>query len=235
MGVSQQEASLLVMMCEMGHTLGGDFATSIENIKQKILSPLSSSPYFVKIQKSTPFIKTDITNKLEGAIDTNLEVRVKYEDRESVRCIKPYKIINFEGFWYLYGVEKGVSELAKLKLEKIKSCDITSKKFKLQKAILNRLEEATNIWFGIKPKTKVKLLIAASEAKYFKVKQYFPYQKLLKIRKNGDLELETIINHSLELMPIIFSWIPYIKLISPYILRQQFISIVKKYIIQNKL
>lgn len=92
---------------------------------------------------------------------------------------------------------------------------MSKKAFKPLKSIIEKLDESVNIWFELDKKIKVRLSVDKEVAEFFKAKEYFPNQKIIKIQKNSDLILETIVGRYEEITPTIFSWIPFVKVVSP--------------------
>lgn len=228
--LSEEEASLLVVMSDITKNLGSNFINSFNSLKQKVLYSENTSPFFIKTPKGQEYIKTPLTKQLEESVLEHKVIKIKYLEKDGAEewhTIHPYKIVYYDGFWYLYSLVSGYKRTFKLEL--IKDCQITNKNFKPRANVLKKLDESTNIWFGIKPKTKVRLLIDADIAQYFKEKQYFPYQKTIKIQKNGDIEIETIINHEQEIIQTILGWMPNIKILAPNSIRALVKKIISNY------
>ena len=77
------------------------------------------------------------------------------------------------------------------------------------------LNQSVNIFFEGERNIEVHLKIESAVAHYFKQREYFPEQKIIKEDKNGNLTLMTKISKSEEILMIIFHWIPYVKVLTP--------------------
>lgn len=213
---TQEEASMLVLLSEVAKSLGKNFGNSFENIKQKVLCPPSESPFYIKMPKTLGYNKTEVTDCIEGAVERHKVITISYAKTENeIRkyIVQPYKIVNFEGFWYLYAIKGG--EKRTFKLEKITACMETGKTFGPKKYILKRLDESTNIWFGLNKKIKATLSVDKAVVKLFKTKEYFPLQRIIKTKKNGDIIIKTSVGDYAEILHTVFYWIPFVKIISP--------------------
>jgi Predicted transcriptional regulator len=212
---SKEEAALLVFLSEITKQLGKSFTNSFDSMCKKILYPDKESPFYIKMPKTKGYERTEVVRRIEEAVENNnvIDIEFKAFDGKIKRCtLQPYKIINFEGFWYLYALKKGQKRT--FKLENIKNCEVTGKIFTPKKSILKSLDESVNVWFSNDKKIKVRLSVDKEVTEFFKVKEYFPNQKIIKTQKNGDLVLETTIGRYEEITPTIFSWIPFIKVIN---------------------
>jgi predicted DNA-binding transcriptional regulator YafY len=78
-------------------------------------------------------------------------------------------------------------------------------------------------------------LIDKEVVDFFKTKEYFPYQKVLKTDEKGNLILETTIGKYEEIRDTIFSWIPTIKVIKPVKFRKYLMERINEYIKGNDL
>jgi hypothetical protein len=66
-------------------------------------------------------------------------------------------------------------------------------------------------------------------AEFFKTKEYFPKQEIIKTQKNGDLILKTILGRYEEITHTIFSWILFIKIVAPETLKNRVLQKLYKY------
>ena len=128
--------------------------------------------------------------------------------------LKPLKIMNYDGFWYLLGIN-AYKQVRKFRLDRILDAVNTDKTFKVTKNIQKMLAESHNIWFGEKRDKEVTFWIPAEFAPYFEKKDYFPLQKILKKQKNGNILLETCVSNYREIIPTVLSWLEHITLVEP--------------------
>lgn len=218
--LTNEEASLLTIMCDVTNALGSKFVDSFDSIRNKILSVNNCSNYFVKLSKSKSITnRNETAGKIENSITKCKKINIKYkkisDGKEKSYLIKPLKIIFFDGFWYLMAHTENHNFLVKFRLDNILKVTATNEDFILPKNIKYILDESINIFFSEKREKRVKLHIDKKVSSYFKKKDIFPRQNIVSENKNGNLKLETFVDQFIEIIPIIFNWIPYIKVIEP--------------------
>ena len=175
--------------------------------------------------------RTETVACIEEAVESHKIINIEYlnvNGEIKKYRLQPYKIVNYEGFWYLYALKSGIKRT--FKLNNIKSCKVSKKSFKPLKSIIEKLDESVNIWFELDKKIKVRISVDKEVAEFFKAKEYFPNQKIIKTQKNGDLILETTIGRYEEITHTIFSWIPFLKIVKPVKLQKHLFKQIDKFI-----
>lgn len=88
--------------------------------------------------------------KIEEAIKNKKIINMKYKIDEKVIDIeiKPLKISNFEGYWYVNALNNE-DKYRTYHIKSIKHIEITNKNFEVEKDILKNLDKAVNIWYAI--------------------------------------------------------------------------------------
>lgn len=217
MNLTESEASLLLVMQDVISPLGKPFQDSLASLRQKVLNAPEESPFYIKMPTGNKYEETKITRVLEQGIRTHTEVLMSLAadtTRKLTYELKPLKIMNYDGFWYLLGIN-AYKQVRKFRLDRILDAVNTDKPFKITKNIQKLLAESHNIWFGEKRDKKVTFWVPAEFAEYFKKKAYFPLQKILKTRKNGDILVETCVANYREIIPTVLSWLEHITLVEP--------------------
>ena len=228
--LSDTEAGLLVLLNSFVDSLKNKkIDKSFDIFRKRILSENADSPFFVKFQTGPKYEITEKTKTIEKAIKDNEYLTIESVYNKKIQNLKPIKIAYFEGFWYLICLVGHKNKVLKYNIDNIKTITTTNKYFEITKDITKILKESTNIYFEMERKIKVKLSIAKKAAKYFKVKQYFPLQKITKENKDGSLILECKIAKEEEILPTIFHWLPYVKVIEPKWLDDKIREILKQY------
>ena len=214
--LSDTEAGLLVLLNSFVDSLKNKkIDKSFDIFRKRILSENADSPFFVKFQTGHKYEITEKTKTIEKAIKDNEYLTIESVYNKKIQNLKPIKIAYFEGFWYLICLVGHKNKVLKYNIDNIKTITTTNKYFEITKDITKILKESTNIYFEMERKTKVKLSVAKKTAKYFKAKQYFPLQKITKENKDGSLILECKIAKEEEILPTIFHWLPYVKVMEP--------------------
>ena len=227
--LSDKEASMLVFMSEIARSLGQKFDTSFSLLKKRLLGVAEESPFFVKFASGEEYPDTPISKKLAEFIRLREKSSVCYRGgKRACYPVRPLKIAWIEGFWYLLALTDD-DKLLKFRLEKITSVKGLNSYFKHTAEIEKLLRECTNIWFEKQRDLSVRLEISAESAKYFKIRRYFPLQKIEKELANGKLEISCHAVRKEEIIPTILQWMPNIKVLEPKTLNEQIKRIVQGY------
>ena len=219
MQISAREAGVLAFLSDIASTLGEDFKKDYKGLCRRITAPNQDNPFFLKIAKGLNFEDTPLTQTLRQAIRKKKYLLVNYKSqtgqKEKQHLVIPIKIAWYEGFWYLVCLGKN-DYIFKFRLDRILKAEQQKKSFKIDdKKFSELLNRSVNIFFEDERNTLVTLQVAAQVAHYFKQREYFPEQKIIKEAKNGDLTITTKISTPTEILMIIFHWLPHIKVISP--------------------
>ena len=228
--LSDTEAGLLVLLNSFVDSLKNKkIDKSFDMFKKRILSEHADSPFFIKFQTGPKYEITEKTKTIEKAIKEQEYITIESVYNKKLQNLKPIKIAYFEGFWYLICLLGHKNKVLKYNIDNIKTITATNKYFEITSDINKILKESTNIYFEMERKIKVKLSVAQKAAKYFKVKEYFPLQKITKENKDGSLILECKIAKEEEILPTIFHWLPHVKVIEPKWLDDTVRDILKQY------
>lgn len=225
MNLTEGEASLLLVMQDVISPLGKPFQDTLASLRQKVLNAPEESPFYIKMPTGNKYEETKITRVLEKGIRTHTEVLMSLAadpTRKLTYDLKPLKIMNYDGFWYLLGIN-AYKQVRKFRLDRILDAVNTDKSFKPTKNIQKILQESQNIWFGEKRDKKVAFWVPAKFALYFEKKAYFPLQKILKKQKNGDILAETSVSNYREIIPTVLSWLEHITPVEP----EEFKALIK--------
>jgi predicted DNA-binding transcriptional regulator YafY len=173
-----------------------------------------------------------IFNQLVRAITNRNLVSIEYTVHSSFKAVvEPYRLACFEGFWYLIGKDKASKIIKKYALDKIKKVSILKKVFNnVPKELDNLLRNSASIWFSDKKDIKVKILVTADCASYFKRKTLFPTQKIEQENKDGSIVVSFQIAHFEEIIHFLKSWLPWIKILEPEELGEELIEQMEEWI-----
>ena len=228
MRLNAKEAAMLALIGDIAHNLGGGFADTYMELRNKIVEN-RRNPFFIKIAKGQAFKDPQLMKILEQAVNEQRQVKVNYENSPlSGRAISPLKIAWFNGFWYLLAYGKD-EHILKLRLDKIKSIKPLATHFSRPQKLEKILRDSASIWFEENRKIKVNLTVDREVAQYFKKREYFPKQKIVKTAKDGTLTVECAVGRFEEILPTILEWIPYIVVQDPKELKDLVAQKVKEY------
>lgn len=191
-----------------------------ESIIKSLLDIDSSSPYLIKrseFETQEASLAKQKYIKLEKAILNKSEVSFNYNNKYYPN-IAPYKLVHFDGFWYLAGTDN--KRLKAFHVAHIKGLGVLNSNFLPEQDIEQEIFNTETIWFG-EEKLKVTLKISAEIAQYFVRKKFFPEQEKVNREKDNSLTITTSVVNERQLFPLVMRWIPHIHIIEPAYLQEK--------------
>lgn len=237
MRLSEEQLSALILMNEMFKGMGGAFSRSFDALFQRMtkLSPWES-PYAIIMPKPGKNLDiSKLTPGVETAILEHRKIRVDYLKKGVLtnRVLAPLKILVDNGFYYVLAMSGEKGEYVKYRLDNIKNLELTAQIFTPPADIGKIIKDATSVW-GAMPardrKILMRLKIATSAADFFRKKDFFPLQKIVKENQDGSIILESRLAQFMEAIPTILSWIPDITVLEPETLKTEIRSRVERYL-----
>jgi len=202
------------------------------NVSLPVINQLKTSIYYSKLDlEKVDLYKFEI---LEDAIKEKKQLNIIYKEfdkKESkLTNIKPLKIVNFEGFWYLLAFNYK-NEYRRYHINSMINIKTLKENFDLDESILAKINEnALNIWYNpFKKPYLVELFLDEVATVY--IKRLNPFKRyVLKEEKDGSSIITLQITDEMEILPFILRWIPHIKVLSPKHLKQSVLNQVKQYL-----
>jgi predicted DNA-binding transcriptional regulator YafY len=195
------------------------------NFINSILSKKFDDIYLIKyIPYESSKKLTKEFQDIQIAINNNYTLLFKYNDKK--RELKPYKLVNNNGIWYLVGDDN--SKLKTFTINKIKNMQLTNEEFTINNEFKTIIEQNQATWFS-QDKIDVILQIDISVALYFKRRDLLPNQKILE-ENDKYLLLSTTVSYDDEILRVVRSWIPHIKIIKPLYLNDKLYKELKEFI-----
>ncbi|RLA78501.1 MAG: hypothetical protein DRG78_14960 [Epsilonproteobacteria bacterium] len=148
--ISKSTHTAISMLDSLSSDIGGAFYTKAQSALHKLQKDIDS-PFYTRIDVEDISHKLDTIEALESAIKEQKMVTFGYkkwyapEKIKRYEDVKPYKIIIFDGFWYLLTQYK--QHYIKFYLKEIQNLKIVDKRFVHDKLLLDRMDKALNIWF----------------------------------------------------------------------------------------
>lgn len=194
------------------------FDKSFQDRASKLLSRINDnikSPIYTKIALEDISSKLSEVNLIEEAINSSKRVTFTYTKDGISFEVKadPYKIVNFDSFWYL--VVKKDGHLRRYYLQNLSDIKIEEIVFRKSKRIEELINNAINIWFDETGDIHVELLVNKKIIDHFQRKSISPTQKIKGYDEEGNMIVSLKITHKNEIIPIIKYWLPYIKVLTP--------------------
>lgn len=209
-----------------------------DKTKQAILKEESNSPYLFKQKPYEEIYENqDKFKALEKTINNRKEIRIRYSNdgRISNFTLKPYKILFLSENFYLASEikTKHGQNVMLSRIAMIEHIEETGKTFFQTKDLMDFIEFIQSPWATYKPNFKAHLKeviieIQKAQAKYFKLKKFFPTQKIIEEKDDGTIVISYMVTSENEVVGLIKQWLPFAKVISPQGLVKQFNDIVKR-------
>ncbi|EKE4174328.1 YafY family transcriptional regulator [Campylobacter jejuni] len=176
-----------------------------------IVDLLSHRVNKVLMVKNEGFQKVDyeLFKDLSVAILKHNVLNFFYKEKE--RQIKPYKLVNYKGIWYLLGDES--DKLKHFNLDKISKLRTKNENFIPNEKLQEQIQSDSNIWLGESKEVILKLDKNA--------KEYFFRKEILSNYQIIDED---------EILHLVKQWIPYIKILAPIELKTRLEDILKSYL-----
>jgi len=179
-------------------------------------------------------INKEILENLKYAIYFKRYCDIVYEEIEpkNLKDIKPYKVIYAKNNWYLTAMTKNYkfnNGFKRFRINFIKDVKINTKTFKTDPLVEDFIKNMHSLFEDYqKPKYEVILKANKNIKRFFKVKKYLPSQKIISEDKDS-LTLSYMINQDMEVIPLIKTWLPDLKVISPKSLDKTIKELIQKY------
>ena len=216
---------VLSVLDKMAKNVGSQFYAKAHGLLKGISEGLNH-PIFVSLS-AEKLEKKDIEliENLESVIASRNEIELLYFSK--THRLSPIKIALFDGFWYLLAMAG--EKLKKFHLKSIKEIKILPSKFKIDESLENRIKSANSAWFDPEKSFIVRLWIDKVVKKYFERKP-LSNQQIMCENEDGSIEIEVQVTHIMEIKPLVFYYLPHIKVIEPSSLADDILAEMERYI-----
>lgn len=216
---SIEDSIVLDIMEKLVEGVGDKFSSKAKVLLSKIKNE-DYNPIYAKLNLEDIGDKLDVVTDLEAAIKTKQEITCSYkiEDNKTLLSkMKPLKIANFEGFWYLIALDvNGKDTLKKYYLKNISKIKILDESFEVTNKLEQLLNNSISVWFNEENEPfEVKINVSKTIAKYFKRKPISPTQIIESVYNDGSIDIVVKITSDMEIMPLIKYWLPHMRVIEP--------------------
>ena len=210
--LQSDERIILGILSKLAKDNGTDFYLKAKPLLTKLTQQLDQ-PIYINTQSesldSDDLMHFDFIEKL---ILERVELGFTYHNKSYE--VKPFKLASFDGFWYVLCLDSKDNDIfKKFYFKDMENLRALERGFTLSDEVEQRLKKAHSAWFNMNPPFLVRLLIDAKMAKYFKRKGI--NGAMIYPQKDGSMILEMEISHIMEIKPLIYEYIPYIRVIEP--------------------
>jgi len=229
---SVEDAVVLDIMQKLIEGAGQKFSGKANKLLSKIKND-SLNPIYAKLDMEDIGDKLQEVQQLESAIKEKREIKCFYtlEGKSVEISLKPLKIANYEGFWYLIALDARNDVLKKYYLKNIKSITLLDEVFKSDSKLDELLDNSISIWFDHNTKPyKVTLQISKEIAKYFQRKPISKSQKVESLYEDGSMDVSVEITNDMEIIPLVKYWMPHIKVLAPSSVKETIAKDLENYL-----
>jgi len=193
--------------------------SDFDKLTKKIFNKLSRAnvfnPYYVKyddiedISKDSPLIK-----ELENAIKNNYHIKTKCYNKPKI--LEPYKIVSYDGIWYLVAKDEDDQKVKTFMISRIKEIDTIEDNYSVSHDRIKELIKNTHsAWFEDGTNFTIIVKVYPQIAHYFKAKNFLQSQTIEEELKDGSLIISFEVSHYEDADNIIKSWLPDIEVLEP--------------------
>jgi len=232
---SVEDTVVLDIMEKLVEGAGNKFSSKANKLLSKIKND-SYNPIYAKLDMEDIGDKLKEVQELEMAITNNKQIKCRYdfEGYNKELDLKPLKIANYEGFWYLIALDSRNDMLKKYYLKNIKQINVLDETFERTEKLDGILDNSITVWFNIdEDPYPVTLQISGKVAKYFKRKPISKTQRVESLHEDGSMMVSVEITTDMEIIPFVKYWIPYIKVLEPARIQEAIDDDLKAYIENN--
>lgn len=204
--------------------------TKLHSLRAKLTNPLFFNPYNIKAEGYEEINKDSaLLNKIEDAIiKRNLS---KVTSNAIVSEVQPYKVVAFDGIWYLLARDMQDNKIKTYFISHIEEFRASMKVFSSNyEDIDSLLENVHTAWFEDGNSFSVKVKVKKEIAHYFKLKKHLNSQEILKENSDGSLIVTFSVSCDEDVDNLIKAWLPHIEVISPSRFRKKLVSELELYI-----
>jgi len=223
------ELALMVALKNIVGQLGQPFQKAADDVLDRLYDNVASMPVFVKIDNAIP-LDIRCVYRLVKAIREKRQVEFRYAGKKAAHGVKlePYRIVYYNGFWYLIGNEPATGILKRYALDNIREIRLSKSGFKSIPENLDAvLKGSANIWFAEKTHLTVTVLVDSQVSHYFKRRKMFPTQEIKEERPDGSIVVSFRVGYYEAIRNILKSWIPNMIILEPEELKQSLMEDVQ--------
>ena len=227
--LNTNERLILGILDEMAKSAGKIFYSKAHSLLTQITQQLEH-PIFANVNGEYLEEKNiELFENIEKAIKEKNEIKFDYEKYNF--HVKPLKLAFFDGFWYLLSlhIHNNKETFKKYHLKTIRNVQALNKTFEIPALVEERLKYANSVWFNLDEQFVVRLFIDKEIKKYFERKP-LRGQTIIGEDKDGSIEIEIKISNTMEILPLILYYIPYIKVLEPQSLADEIKDRVQGYL-----
>ena len=212
----ENEMALIVALKCAVSQLGEPFQKAADEVFNRLYQAAASQPIHIHVDESVP-LDTRLMNRLLKAIRGKRWIGFHYASPNShPATIAPYRIVHYNGFWYLIGKEEGSDIIKRYALDKLKELKVLPRSYGHVPDDLDALlESSANIWFGGERNLEIVIEANKKAADYFRRRKIFPTQEIRHEKPDGSLVVTFKVGAYEEIRDTLKAWLPNIRILEP--------------------
>ncbi len=200
------------------------------SIMQKMLDSRHVNPFFIKQRELEAIdIDSSIVNQLEEAIENRYYARIATEGKRL--RIAPYKIVNFDGIWYLYARDMRDKKIRTWLLRDIRQVQIEETTHDMtHEQIEKALDHTHTAWFEDGGNFEVVVRIHPEIADYFRLRKHLTSQEIVAEHDDGALTVSFDVSTDEDVDNLIKAWLPHIDVLEPERFKTRIVEELEAYL-----
>lgn len=233
-GTPNSEESIVV---ELMGSLVEQVNTDYTEITRRLLSGAgySNRTFAIHLKFEDISANLDTFYLLKQTIDFRQKIHFNYTTKHAKKDVylaDPYRLGNFEGFWYLIALDNKTKTLKTFYLKSIENIRVSPENYAIdpdtEKEIAETYGNLTTAWFKDE-KQKVRLLATGDARRYI---MRNPGANLTIIEDAADgLHLEMAYHRDVEVLCFVKHWIPEVRIVGNKIMESALIGQINSYLI----
>lgn len=208
-----EEELVIEMLENIAESIGAGFGSKAKVLFSKLQNH-KQNPIYSKTIIEDNSDSLELFHTIEDAIGSHSVILFNYKDK--LRHVKPYKIVSFEGYWYLFGEELLENKLKTYYFKDINHVKTNDDTFIPDENVYKILERALNAWFEPnKEPFEATLLVSSDIAKYFHRRPLSSTQRIERINKDESMEITIKATSDNEVLHEVKKWMPDLIVLSP--------------------
>jgi predicted DNA-binding transcriptional regulator YafY len=228
-----EENLVLDTLEKLSEGIGANFALKAKRLLNSAKKSTEENYLFTRIDFEDVTDKADEVLAIEVAIGKCQMIIFQYQ-KEKERfevTVKPLKLISFDGFWYLLAEDTAENVIKKYYLKSIFHIQTLEQTFHLPQTLIDKLDNAMNIWFDANSDLfEVRLYADKSIVKHLIRRPLAKSQRIISTDPDGSVELSVMITDYREITTEVLKWIPHLFVLSPEDIKEDICESIEEYL-----
>jgi len=228
---NMEEEAAISMMKSLIHAASPHYGKIADRIVQE---KSQHSPFLFQLPMEELGDNTTLARMLIQAILYCQPVEFEYttrDEKEISATVHPYKLANFQGYWYLIGKCQNERKIKTYYLKHIRRLQMSPETFsrkEVSDAEIENVDEISTVWYDINKEKKIKLLATGEAGRY--LKRYAAPNISIAGTTDEGLILELSYYHNIEALTFIKRWLPHITILNNPALQMELKMELKNYL-----